>query len=224
MATNSSKFSKNTYRILILLLAIAIVTVTLASSLPSADTSQESLPSASEDPSLRGDGVVGLLENLGNVEKGFAFNGADWFSSKEDFLSGLNAIWPDVSSSNLSTEYEDDSTGVYLTSGMAQFSDFASSAIFRITETNKEVTACSYVFSFDTSEKEDCLTAFLQAREMLTETYGGADEEIPAFNSELPSGGTWYGADGSGLGITDTSIEGENYQFEIALSAPHAQG
>lgn len=224
MATNSSKFSRNTYRIFILLLAIAIVTVTLASSLPSNDTSQESLPSASEDPSLRGNGVVGLLENLGNVEKGFAFNGADWFSSKEDFLSGLTALWPDVSSSNLTTEYEDDSTGVYLTSGMAQFSDFASPAVFRITETNKEVTACSYVFSFDTSEQQDYLTAFLQAREMLTETYGGADEEIPAFDSESPSGGTWYGADGSGLGITDTSIQGENYQFEIALSAPHAQG
>ena len=77
MATNSSKFSRNTYRIFILLLASAIVTVTLASSLPSNDTSQESLPSASEDPSLRGNGVVGLLENLGNVEKGFAFHGAD---------------------------------------------------------------------------------------------------------------------------------------------------
>ena len=59
---------------------------------------------------------------------------------------------------------------------------------------------------------------------MPTETFGGADEDIPAFESSPPNRGTWYGSDGSGLGISDTSVPGENYQFEISLSAPQAKG
>lgn len=183
---------------------------------------EEPLPSATEDPALKGEGSVSLLENLGSPEKGFVFSGASWFTSREQYLSALSNLWPEVGQGDCTAEYEDSSSGVYLTQGMAQFTDFAYSAAFRITETGGEVTACSYVFTFDKYEKEDYMAAFLQARDMLTETFGGADEDIPAFDAEFPNGATWYGDDGSGLGLTDTSAD--SYQFEISLSAPQAQG
>ena len=104
-----------------------------------------------------------------------------------------------------------------------QFSDFSSSAALRVTETDGGVTGCSYVFSFGESEQEAYVAAFLQARDMLIEAFGGADESVPSFDQSLPSGGTWYGADGSGLGISDTS-GADGYQFEISLSAPQAKG
>ena len=107
---------------------------------------------------------------------------------------------------------------------MAQFSDFNAPAVFRITETGGEVTACAFVFRFEKDQRDDYLAAFLQAREMMTEVFGGADEEVPAFDPNLPSGATWYGGDGSGLGITHTSPDQSNYQFEIVLSAPQPQG
>ncbi len=178
--------------------------------------------SATEDPSLKGEGTVSLLGVLGDSGTGFAFQGATWFSSKEEFQQGLAAQWPDTAG-DLTAEYESSDNGVYLTAGMAQFSDYPYSACFRITQTSGEVTACSYVFSFG-AEKEEYISAFLQAREMMTEAFGGADEEVPAFDAELPSGATWYGDDGSGLGITDTSPDQSNYQFEIVLSAPQVQG
>lgn len=178
--------------------------------------------SATEDPSLKGEGTVSLLGVLGNRESGFAFQGAAWFSGKEEFQQNLAAQWPDVAG-ELTAEYENSGNGVYLTAGMGQFSDYPYSACFRITETNSQVTACSYVFSFG-EQKEEYISAFLQAREMMTESFGGADEEVPAFDAELPSGATWYGDDGSGLGITDTSPDQSNYQFEIVLSAPQVQG
>lgn len=187
-----------------------------------ASTIDETLPAATEDPSLKGEGSVSLLEKLGSREKGFLFSGASWFTSREEYLSALSAIWPDVGQGELITEYEDSSSGVYLTQGMAQFTDFACPAAFRITETGGQVTACSFVFTFDKSEKEEYMEAFLQARDMLTETFSGADEDVPAFDAEFPNGATWYGDDGSGLGLTDTSSD--SYQFEICLSAPQAQG
>ena len=178
--------------------------------------------SATEDPTLKGEGSVSMLEVLGSKDSGFAFSGAEWFSGREDFLQGLSTQWPNVAG-DLTAEYESGDSGVYLTAGMAQFSDYPFSACFRITETSGEVTACSYVFSFG-ADQEEYISAFLQAREMMTEVFGGADEEVPAFDPNLPSGATWYGGDGSGLGITDTSPDQSNYQFEIVLSAPQPQG
>ncbi len=195
-----------------------------SSSQTDALSSEESLPSATEDPSLKGEGSVGLLESVGSKENGFAFSGAAWFSDTQSYLKKLAEIWPDAAKGELETEYQDSASAVYVTSGMAQFSDFTVPACFRITETGGTVSACSYVFRFDSNDQEGFLTAFLQARDMLTETFGGADEDIPAFDSSFPNGGTWYGSDGSGLGISDTSVPGENYQFEISLSAPQAKG
>ena len=102
--------------------------------------------SATEDPTLKGEGSVSMLEVLGSKDSGFAFSGAEWFSGREDFLQGLSAQWPDVAG-DLTAEYESGDSGVYLTAGMAQFSDYPFSACFRI-------TACSYVFSFGADQEE----------------------------------------------------------------------
>lgn len=195
-----------------------------ASSQESAE-SQEPQESQEPDasPELQGEGTVKLLENLGSKEDGFVFAGTQWFSDQEKFLEGLAALWPEAIKGGLDTEYEDDASGVYVTRNLAQFSDFSSSAALRVTEADGGVTGCSYVFSFGESEQEAYVAAFLQARDMLIEAFGGADESFPAFDQSLPSGGTWYGADGSGLGISDTS-GADGYQFEISLSAPQAQG
>ena len=177
-----------------------------------------------EDPDLQGSGTVSLLEAVGSAQAGFAFRDAAWFTTRTEYIKALGEIWPEVASGEVTAEYEDSASGVYLTSGMAQFRDFNTPAVFRITETGGEVTACAFVFRFDKDRRDDYLAAFLQAREMMTETFGSPDEDIAPFDSELPGGATWYGEDRSGLGITDTSVSGENYQFEITLSAPAAQG
>lgn len=117
-----------------------------------ASTIEETLPAATEDPSLKGEGSVSLLEKLGSQEKGFLFSGASWFTSREEYLSALSAIWPDVGQGELTTEYEDSSSGVYLTQGMAQFTDFACPAAFRITETGGQVRPAP-LFSLLTSPK-----------------------------------------------------------------------
>lgn len=226
-------FSTLTHRFkgLALLLAAVIVTMSFSAcglsnqeQTPSESSAGSSAPevSATEDPSLKGEGSVSMLKVLGDKESGFSFQGVSWFSNTEEFQEGLAAQWPDVSG-ELTAEYESDNNGVYLTAGMAQFSDYPYSACFRITQVGGEVTACSYVFSF-AENKEEYISAFLQAREMMTEAFGGADEEVAAFDPELPSGATWYGKDGSGLGITDTSPDQTHYQFEIVLSAPQPQG
>ena len=142
---------------------------------------------------------------MGRHRPVFAFRDAAWFTTRTEYVKALGEIWPEgcfreKSPQNMRTA----PAAWYLTSGMAQFSDFNAPAVFRITETGGEVTACAFVFRFEKDQRDDYLAAFLQAREMMTETFGSPDEDIAPFDSELPGGATWDGEDRSGLGITDT--------------------